>query len=432
MTSKTDIAAGIAETCDTRSVLMVAYNYPPLRGSSGLQRTLKFSRSLSRFGWRPIILTANPRAYPATSLDLVGEIPADVIVKRAFAADAQKHLSFFGRYPVALALPDRWSSWIPGGIPSGLRLIRKHRPALIWSTSPIASAHLIGLSLAKITGLPWVADFRDPMVKDEAPSDPTVRKVRRWVEQRAFENADRVSVTTQGTCSAYQHLYPESAIEVIANGYDNDNFECAEHRIKKGRIKKGPITLLHSGVVYPSQRDPTALFSALSDLKNQGEISPGQFQIILRSTGNDELLREMVTAFGVAGIVKLKPPLDYIDALAEMMQTDGLLLLQASNCNDQIPAKLYEYLRAQTPILALTDPAGDSAVLMKNCGLNAIARLDDSEDIKRALLAFIAGIRRDEVPVADKSIWEQFSREWQTKQLASLFNRVIQERKIRP
>jgi hypothetical protein len=144
-----------------KRILMIAYHFPPLRGSSGIQRTLAFSRDLREHGWHPIVLTVNPRAYPNTGADLMNDVPADVPVHRAFALDTSRHLSIRGRYPKFLALPDRWSSWSLGGIPAGLGLVRRYRPQVLWSTYPIATAHLIGLGLHSITGIPWVAGDRE-------------------------------------------------------------------------------------------------------------------------------------------------------------------------------------------------------------------------------------------------------------------------------
>src|SRR5712664_704149 len=122
-------------------VLMVAYHYPPCFGSSGIQRTLKFSRYLPDGGWDPIILTAHPRAYPDTNSAQLSEIPSGLPVHRAFALDAARHLVFGRHYSRWLALPDRWGSWWPGGVVAGLRLVRRYRPAVLWSTYPIATAH---------------------------------------------------------------------------------------------------------------------------------------------------------------------------------------------------------------------------------------------------------------------------------------------------
>src|SRR6185436_12541597 len=91
-----------------KRVLMVAFHFPPLAGSSGIQRTLRFARHLPQFGWQPMILTAHPRAYERTSDDQTGDTDSIAIVERAFALDSARHLAFRGRYPAFVARPDRW------------------------------------------------------------------------------------------------------------------------------------------------------------------------------------------------------------------------------------------------------------------------------------------------------------------------------------
>ena len=152
-----------------KRLLMIAYHFPPLAGSSGIQRTLRFVQHLPKFGWEPMVLSAHPRAYERTSDDLMADIPEGAIVRRAFALDTARHLSIAGRYIGAMARPDRWVSWKIGAVHEGMRLIRQFRPQAIWSTYPIATAHLIGAELQKRSGLPWIADFRDPMVQDGYP-----------------------------------------------------------------------------------------------------------------------------------------------------------------------------------------------------------------------------------------------------------------------
>src|SRR5688572_19252748 len=142
-------------------VLMVAFHFPPLSGSSGIQRTLRFARHLPRFGWQPLVLTAHPRAYDQTSDDQRLEAGPDAVIERAFALDSARHLALGGRYPGFLARPDRWVTWWLGAVPKGMAMIRRYRPAAIWSTYPIASAHKIGHTLHRLSGLPWIADFRD-------------------------------------------------------------------------------------------------------------------------------------------------------------------------------------------------------------------------------------------------------------------------------
>ena len=115
---------------------MVAFHFPPLAGSSGIQRTLRFVQHLPASGWEPLVLTITPRAYERTSSDLNAEIPAGTVVQRAFGLDTARHLSWRGRYIAAMARPDRWISWLPDGIRVGMEMIKKHKPDAIWSTYP--------------------------------------------------------------------------------------------------------------------------------------------------------------------------------------------------------------------------------------------------------------------------------------------------------
>src|SRR5690349_15358485 len=123
---------------------MIAYHFPPCRGSSGIQRTLRFARYLPQFGWEPQVLTTSHRAYDAVDADAAE--PEGLIVHRGFALDAARHLSIAGRYPEWLALPDRFATWWYGGVAKGLCVINKFRPHALWSTFPIATAHSIGHS----------------------------------------------------------------------------------------------------------------------------------------------------------------------------------------------------------------------------------------------------------------------------------------------
>ena len=85
--------------------------------------------------------------------------------------------------------------------------------------------------------------------------------------------------------------------------------------------------------------------------------------------------------------------LRYREALREMLAADGLLVMQGSNCNEQIPAKLYEYFRARRPILGLADPKGDTGTVMREAGVQHVAQLENAEHVERALSAYLAESR---------------------------------------
>jgi glycosyltransferase involved in cell wall biosynthesis len=416
----------------SKQVLMVAFHYPPVRGSSGLQRSLKFSRYLPEdHGWLPTILSANPRAYLRTTEDQLGDIPSEIEVVRAFALDTARHLALFGRYPRLLALPDSWVSWFFGAVPAGLRLVRKTRPDVLWSTYPIATAHLIGLALHLLTRTPWVADFRDSMSEEHYPRNRTKRRVHRWIEGLTVRHASRVVFTTSGALSMYAERYPDLPPDrwvVIENGYDEEDFTRVQSAPQRG---DGPTTLVHSGLLYRRERDPRAFFAALGKLRKQGRVGPEELRIVLRASGEEDHHRADLRRNGIEDIVFLAPPIPYRDALAEMLSADGLLVFQSSGCNHQIPAKIYEYLRAQRPILALTDPQGDTAGVLRRAGVGTIARLDSQEEIAQALLEFLRAVREGRESVADSATLTELSRRGRTGELARLLEEVAAGRAAR-
>lgn len=407
-----------------KRVLMLAFHFPPQRGSSGIQRTLKFVRHLPALGWQPLVLSAHPRAYESTGADQLGEIPDTVPVRRAFALDSARHLAVRGRYPGLLALPDRWASWLLGAIPAGLAIVRRQRPDVIWSTYPIATAHLAALLLRRLTGLPWVADLRDPMIDDSHPSGRLRRAAAAWIEARVVRHATRVVLTTPGALRSYRARYPATPPErfrLIENGYDEESFTGLT---PAPALPDTPFTLLHSGVIYPSERDPAPLFEALAALRARGLLSSAGFRLRLRAPVHEALLRALAERHGLSDLVEILPHLPYREALAEMLAADGLLVLQASNCNDQVPAKLYEYLRARRPILALTDPAGDTAGLLRAHGIDTIARLDDSAAIAAGLARFLELAAGGRAPSAPMERVRAAERRQRAAQLADLLDEV--------
>ena len=425
----------MVDTSDThRTALLIAYHFPPCQGSSGLQRPLSLIKHLSKYGWAPIVLSVHPRAHTHLDPRLLEQIPPTVPVKWAMAFDTARHLAIKGRYFSWMAYPDRWISWILGAVPSGLCFVYRHRPSVIWSTFPIGTAHLVGLALHKLTGIPWVADFRDPMTEgelgsaDQHPTDPETWKVRRWFERLIVTNCTKLVFVAPGALRMYQERYPEipsSRWHLITNGYDETSFRAAEQRaVHKA---EGPLLLLHSGLLYPEvgDRNPSALFEALSMLKNAGKVDAASLKVVLRASGHDGLYRELIREWKLDDMVFLEPPISYIDALAEMLAADGLLLVQGAVSNPNIPDKLYEYLRARRPIFALTDEKGDTAAVLRNAKVGTLAPLESCTAIGRALEQFLAEVREGRASVASNEDISKYSRESQVCEMARLFDEIV-------
>lgn len=405
-----------------KRVLMIAYHFPPLAGSSGIQRTLRFAKYLPEFGWQPLVLTTTTNAYAQTSDDQLKDVPKNCVIARAPAFDAASSLSIRGRYLAATARPDRWLSWWPGAVLYGMRMILRYRPDVIWSTYPIATAHLIGHTLHRFSGIPWVADFRDPMAQEGDPSDPRLWRSFKRVEEKVFSRAARCTFTTPGAVRFYEQQYPGRGGKMICieNGYDEEMFVALD--ADRRPLNAGKRTLLHSGIVYPSERDPTHLFQAIARLRDAGEINASGFQVRFRAPVHEQFLRALAEKHQLQALVEILPSLPYQEALTEMLRADALLIMQAANCNNQIPAKLYEYFRCNRPILALTEPEGDTAQTLVKAGIRSIARLDRPSDISDLLGRFARSDIEGMLPA--HSAVEASSRRGRTREFAQLLDGI--------
>ncbi|WP_229518532.1 polysaccharide deacetylase family protein [Massilia sp. PAMC28688] len=423
--------AGQAETLPhgpapmTNRVLLTAFHFPPQAASSGIQRTLSFSRHLGSNGWEPMVLSASPRAYSQQNPSQLASVPASLVVRRAFALDTKRHIGIKGRYPEALALPDRWISWWFAGVATGLSLIRQYKPRVLWSTFPIATSHLIGLALHRTTGLPWVADFRDPMLQPSYPVSKPQRAVYAWIERQTITRCAAAVFTTHSAMVSYRERFPQlppSKFHVIENGYDEDGFGG---EVPVATVPGECITLVHSGVLYDTGRDPTPFLAAIAALKADGKVSNATLRVILRAPGEMEAVAGMVQKQGLCDMVKVEPPVPYRDALKEMLAADGLIVFQGTPFNTQIPAKIYEYFRARKPILGLVDTRGETARVLRAAGFDSIAQMDSTQAITPVLERLLGQIRARSAYVATDALIASSSRTHRASQLAVIFDQAI-------
>lgn len=405
---------------------MVAFHFPPASIGSGHLRTLGFVRYLPEQGWEPTVLSARPTAFSRVDASSVKLIPDDCQVHRVWALDVQRQLSIRGKYPGFLAQPDRWSTWWLAAVLQGWRLIRQHRMSAIWSTYPIMTAHCVAHTLSRLTGLPWIADFRDPVSSSVEATNPfSVSSQKRW-ERKVLGRADRVVFTTHGAMRRYAESYPETFREnrmaVVPNGYDEAAFSSLPEL--SARVPRRPLRFVHSGILYSDGRDPLPFFSALENLKAAGALGTGDISIVLRASGSEARYQEEIRRRGLEQMVTLAPPIPNRDALQEQADADGLLLFQGSKFDHQIPAKVYEYLRIGRPIFGLVGSGGDTEALLRESGGAKLVTLNDVPEIEKGLLEFICALRDERAPVASEDVVRAYSRREGAASLANLLDEV--------
>jgi glycosyltransferase involved in cell wall biosynthesis len=306
---------------------------------------------------------------------------------------------------------------------AGLAEIRRGRVQVIWSTYPIATGHLIGLCLKKASGLPWVADFRDPMINGTYPADRLKRRVWHWLEPLVFQHATRCVFTTERAAELYRARYPHAADKcvVIENGYDEDAF--LDNPPCRPAVPEGALFILHSGIIYPKDRNPEPFFAALARLVRHPALQGRTVKVRFRAPVHDEEVAALAQRHGVADIVEIAPPIPYRQAIAEMMAADLLLVFQGSQFNTQIPAKIYEYLRTGRPVVGLVDKTGDTARQLRKFEGVALADIADPADIERVLDHWLAHPQGDGASAAfNRTAIQSYSRKAQSVALARVLS----------
>ena len=341
-----------------KRVLLIAYHYPPEGSSSGVLRTLAFSKYLAAYGWSPYVLTLRESAYTVRDEELRRQIPAGVPVHRTPGFDTTRHLAIRGRYLSLLATPDRYVSWLPFGVARGLGIIRREGIQAIFSTLPVPTAHLIAESLHVLTRVPWVADFRDPWIEEGIFPPPGSFRygIERRLEAGVVRRASRITVTTPGLGAELKARHPgqlDRKIRVIYNGYDEENFADLPMPQRAERFE-----IVHAGLMTPEFRDPSPILEELARLIAEGKIAREETRVSFIGGGpwaHSEDFAARVRSSGLADLATVEGRIPHREALLRQAHAAALLVLQASDDTRQlIPAKAFEYLRLGRPILALT------------------------------------------------------------------------------
>ena len=417
---------------------MVAYIFPPL-ARAGVHRTVRFVRYLAPLGWDMTVLTADESYYPVNSpVDraLLKKIPPTIKVeatkvfrgfnkllelknrkkqaannKRQITSDPEGH-SQQPATPTGVAskprgwwqrskdlitdlmtIPDKDVNWLPYAFFAALKLHRRERFDVIYSTAPPFTGHLAAYFVKKITGLPWVADFRDPWAR--APWKPelmagTLRgRATKFFEAKFVHAADRVILNTEWTSRDFAEFYGATIakkIAVIPNGFDPEDFSSVQFP----RQKNNKLVLTHTGSLY-RKRDPGDFFEALGKLLATEQIKPDEIELRFVGGIAPELYGSFQYAEALRHVVQVIPPVSHRAALAFQAESDVLLILQPGT-SMSIPGKIFEYIAMRKKILALT-PAGATADVVRRHGLGLVVDPDDAHAIQAALLHLVKEFR---------------------------------------
>lgn len=426
-------------------MLIITYYWPPSGGSSVL-RWLKFARYLHEFGWIPTIYTPSnpePQAYDPA---LLKEVPATVKVvtekirepyrifklltgrKRdetlttSFVSEKKKGCMYEFLIWIRgnFFIPDARILWVRPSIYFLSRFLETDPHDVIVSTGPPHSMHLIGLGLKEKLNIPWVADFRDPWTNidfyHELKLSSRSDRRHRLLEKKVLSSADAVMTVGPTMADEFKKAGCKK-VYTITNGYDETEQDLA--------IK--PVTgfsILHVGSM-PSARNPDTFWKVLSEIA----ASDPQFKsdLVIHLIGNiDYTVLKSINDHEFEGNIIKQPQIPHHEVFSYLKQASVLLLVinNSPNADSILTNKLYEYLSAGRPILAIGPLNGDAAVILKQTGAGKIFDYNNRDDIYNYLLELYRKFKSGTLQVDVRDI-SQYSRRNITSVLAELLDSII-------
>jgi glycosyltransferase involved in cell wall biosynthesis len=467
-------------TQTSRRVLVLSYRFPP-QGGAGVQRIVTLVKYLGRHAWQPVVHTVRNPHWPVRDESLLREVPADVPVYRTpsieferiesalsalrprrgdrasmsagherAAADAvdldphvlterQKRLrgaGSLGRLRDAiwsrLLSPDPQIAWVPAALLRSLWIVRRRRVSAIYSNSPPNSVNVLALALKRLTGLPWVADLRDPWTdglhRQQWYEGNPSRQAReeRW-ERSIFERADHILVTSPRTLEGFLAKYPwcpAQKLTLVTNGFDPAAFSHTSARPRL--LEPGLVHVTNVGNVE-ALFDAVPLFRAVHDLVSADREVRAGLRLNFVGTKRQPRYDEYIRAHGLGDVIRFHPYVPHADGLQYLAESHVLLMCQIPRPESggvKLSAKMFEYFYLRKPVLALTIP-GVTAEMLARSGLGMVVRPDDVDAIKALLSRLWGEVRGGGVQVApDEEYIERFNRQEHARVIAGILDKV--------
>jgi glycosyltransferase involved in cell wall biosynthesis len=404
-------------------ILLVSLYWPPA-GGAGVQRPLKLAGHLVELGHEVHVLAPDDPKWLHT--DALLRSPHGVVVHRA------RNIGPRSRRPTeelarvtgidrvvlqaqltarAALVPDAAVLWNATAIPAARSLVRRHRIDAVVTTSPPGSVHFVGAASAPASGTRWVADLRDSVIR-HAHRRHEIRgegALGRLIARRA----DAVVCVSDAIAQEMAALGVRGLLRVIGNGCDFEDFDGLEYR------PADRFRITHAGSFF-GQRDPRPFLDALACVDGVVARFVGDFR------SRDRLHAEQL---GLGDRFELVPYLPREQALALQRDSEALLLLipeADGRGRGVLSGKVFEYLAAERPILAVVPPEGEAAALIRDTGAGVVVPPDDVDGIASALEGLVARWRSGELggTPLDAGARERLSRRARAVELAALLDEV--------
>lgn len=428
-----------------KKVLIITYYWPPC-GGVAVQRWVKTSKFLREFGWEPVIYTAENGEMPVIDHSLEASVPPGIVViKRpiwepydlyktflgykknekigaGFLQEKKKHgilqkISIWVRGN--FFIPDARKFWIKPSVKFLTAYLKNNPVDAIISSGPPHSMHLIALGVKKRSGIPWIADFRDPWTKidyyNELNLSEKANIKHHTLEKKVLCSADKVVTVSKHWADDFNIINNNTV--VITNGFDEDDFS-------KNNIVTDPGFILHHSGMINKARNPEMLWEVLSELCQEDEDFNKVLKIQLAGK-IDFTVTESIKKYNLQDKLQYIEHLPHSEAVKAMQRAPVLLLLlnDSHDILGRIPAKLFEYLAARRPVFAVGNKNGDAAQIIHETHAGIVAEMGNKNDIREKVISLFELFKKDELNINSTEI-EKFSRRENAKKFADILDKI--------
>lgn len=421
-----------------KRALIITYYWPPA-GGPGVQRWLKFVKYFKEFDIEPIVFAPENPSYPLIDKNLEADIPKGTeIIKfpiqepyklaKIFSKKKTKEFSsgiISGKDKSVLEklmlyvrgnffIPDARIGWVKPSVDFLTSYIKENPVDVIITTGPPHSLHLIGMQLKKKLDIKWIADFRDPWTTIHYHSSLKLtensQKKHKQLEAQVLNAADKIVVTSPTTKREFQ-IITNQPITVITNGYDE---------FKSSTVSLDPaFSISHIGSLL-SERNPMILWGVLEELCDENSNFKKDLKLKFAGVISEEI-KNILKDKNLIKQTKLLGYLPHKEALLLQRKSQVLLLIEIDSLetNAILPGKLYEYLAARRPIIALGPEKSDIKQILKKTASGEFFNYGEKDRLKDQILNYYILYKENNLKINSHDI-ESYSRRELTKKFSKL------------
>ncbi len=422
-------------------VLVIAYYFPPM-GLSGVQRTLKFVKYMSKYNWEPTVLTAGNVGYFAHDNSLLKEAEeAKIRIIRTEGKDVNSLLSKYGTISIpkefirnilskiskAIFIPDNKIGWAKAAYLKAKELLETEKFDAIYVTIPPYSSFVMAARLKNEFDVPLFVDYRDMWFKNQFSFYPTPyhRYKHKKLEYNSLRASEKIITINrrikENILKRYGFLSFDDVL-IIPHGYDNEDFNKLEPLPRSDK----KLWLTYSGIFY-EMITPEYLLLAFKKLSiERPDIAQNIELHFVGHIGKSN--QKLISKLGLGGFIRDYGYIDHREALRKVISSDVLWMMigPALNSDTISTGKLFEYIGSRKPILGCV-PDGVAKATLEDYGASFIVKPDDVEEIKMALIKIHDLFKAKKLPVPNEDFIKKHDREMLTEQLVKQFQFFLRE-----